>query len=207
TLGSGPLANTGVVAGAMVRSDPRLERPDLQINMLMFSSERTPQGAAPYPFSAFSLSPVHLRPDGRGTVQLKSPDPFAAPAIQFQFLVSEYDRQAIIYGMRQCREIAAQPALAPYIEEEVSPGPQVESDEDLLADVRARAIANYHPVGTCRMGQGVDAVVDPRLRVHGIDGLRVADASIMPQIIAGNTNAPSIMIGEKAADMILQDAK
>jgi choline dehydrogenase len=207
TFGSGPLANTGVVAGAMVRSDPRLERPDLQLNMLLFSSERTPQGAAPYPFSAFALSPVHLRPDGRGTVNLKSPDPFAAPAIQFQFLVSAYDRQTIVYGMRKCREIAAQPALAPYMQEEVSPGPQIETDEELLADVRDRAIANYHPVGTCRMGNGVDAVVDPRLRVHGVDGLRVADASIMPQIIAGNTNAPSIMIGEKAADMILQDAR
>ena len=207
TLGTGPLANTGVVAGALIRSDPRFERPDLQINMILWSAERTAGGAVPYPFSAFSLSPVHLRPDGRGSVRLKSPDPFAPPAIQFEFLVSEYDRQAIVYGMRKCREIARQPALADYVAEEVAPGPLVDSDAALLADVRERAIANYHPVGTCRMGHGVDCVVDPRLRVHGIGALRVADASIMPQIIAGNTNAPSIMIGEKAAHMILQDAR
>ena len=207
-FGTGPLASTGVCAGAFVRSDQRLERPDLQINFNLWSAmERTVNGVLPHPFSAFTLTPVHLRPDGRGTVHLKSPDPFAAPAIQFEFLVSEYDRQAILHGMRVCREIARQPALARYIVEEVLPGPGVDSDEALLADLRERAIANYHPVGTCRMGHEPNAVVDPRLRVHGIAGLRVADASIMPQVVAGNTNAPSIMIGEKAAEMILEDAR
>jgi choline dehydrogenase len=173
--------------------------------MLLWSADRTVDGVTPHSFSGFMLSPVHLSPEGRGTVRLKSADPFAPPAIQFQFLVSEYDRQAIIHGIRRCREIAAQPALRPYVAEEVYPGPAVDSDDALLADVRERAIANYHPVGTCRMGTGADAVVDPRLRVHGVQGLRVADASIMPQIIGGNTNAPSIMIGEKAAAMILED--
>ncbi|MBT6274491.1 MAG: choline dehydrogenase, partial [Chromatiales bacterium] len=145
----GPLTNTGVCAGAFVRSDKRLERPDLQINMLAWSTaERRPDGLVPHPFSAFSLSPVHLRPEGRGTVQIKSPDPLAAPAIQFQFLVSDYDRKAIVHGMRVCREIARQPALAHFVEEELLPGSDVASDEALLADVRARAIANYHPVGT-----------------------------------------------------------
>jgi choline dehydrogenase-like flavoprotein len=108
--------------------------------------------------------------------------------------------------MRLARKIAAQPALAPYIAAEVQPGPAVTSDEALIEDLRNRGVSNLHPVGTCRMGRGPDAAVDPRLRVHGLAGLRVADASIMPQVVGGNTNAPSIMIGEKAAAMILEDA-
>jgi len=207
-LGNGPLANTGVCAGAFVRSDPRLERPDLQINVILWSAaERSIEGVRPHPFNAFMLSPVHLRPDGRGSVRVRSADPRQPPEIRFEFLVSEYDRSAILHGMRLCRRMAAAPSLAPLVQEEVLPGPEIRDDEALLADVRRRAIANYHPVGTCRMGLGRDSVVDSRLRVHGIAGLRVADASIMPQIVAGNTNAPSIMIGEKAAAMLLQDAR
>ena len=206
-LGKGLLANTGVHAGAFVRTDPGLERPDLQINFLPWGTKaRTAAGVEVYPFSAFSLSPVHLRPEGRGQVRVKSPDPLAAPAIHYEFLKTEYDRQAILYGIRLCRQIAHQPALADYTMEEVVPGDEVTDDEGLLEDVRNRAIANYHPVGSCRMGTGSDAVVDPRLKVHGVDGLRVADASIMPMIIAGNTNAPSIMIGEKCAAMMLEEA-
>jgi choline dehydrogenase len=109
--------------------------------------------------------------------------------------------------MRICREIARQPALKPFVVEEILPGPHVTEEADLKADIRARGVSNLHPVGTCRMGREVDAVVDPQLRVHGIDALRVADASIMPSIVAGNTNAPSIMIGEKCAHMILEDAR
>jgi len=105
-----------------------------------------------------------------------------------------------------CREIARQPALKPYVVEEVLPGPQVADEADLKTDIRARAVSNLHPVGTCRMGRETDAVVDPQLRVHGVAGLRVADASIMPIIVAGNTNAPSIMIGEKCADLVRQAA-
>jgi choline dehydrogenase len=205
-LRSGPLTSTAICAGAFVRSDPRLDRPDIQINMFSWSSERrTPERVIPHPFSAFTLSPVHLRPDCDGSVRLGSPDPMAAPEIRFEFLRSAYDQEAILFGMRACRRIAAQPALSRYMVEEVLPGPDVASDEELLADVRERAIANYHPVGTCRMGPAADSVTDARLRVHGIEGLRVADASIMPSIIAGNTNAPTIMIGEKAAAMILED--
>ena len=159
----------------------------------------------PHPFSAFTFSPVHLRPDCDGSVRIKSPDPLAAPAIRYEFLRSEYDKQAILFGMRKSREIAKQPALKDFMVEEVLPGPAVASDEELLADVRARAVANYHPVGTCRMGSELDSATDARLRVHGIASLRVADASIMPSIVAGNTNAPSIMIGEKAAAMVLED--
>ena len=204
---TGPLSAMGLFVGALVRSDRRLERPDLQINMFAWAiKERSRHGVVPQPFSAFNLSPVHLRPDGRGTVRLKSPDPLAAPEIRFNFLKSSYDYEALIQGMRICREIARQPALKPYVVEEVLPGPQVADEADLKTDIRARAVSNLHPVGTCRMGRETDAVVDPQLRVHGVAGLRVADASIMPIIVAGNTNAPSIMIGEKCADLVRQAA-
>jgi choline dehydrogenase len=205
---TGPLASMGLFVGALIRSDRRLERPDLQINMFAWAvKERSRHGVIPQPFSAFGLSPVHLRPDGRGTVRLKSPDPMAAPEIRFNFLKSAYDFQALIEGMRVCRLIAEQPALRPFVVEEIQPGPQVTSEADLKADIRARGVSNLHPVGTCRMGREVDAVVDPQLRVHGINGLRVADASIMPSIVAGNTNAPTIMIGEKCADMVRAAAR
>jgi choline dehydrogenase len=108
--------------------------------------------------------------------------------------------------MRICREIAKQPALKPFVVEEILPGPQITEEADLKADIRERGVSNLHPVGTCRMGRGADDVVDPQLKVYGISGLRVADASIMPSIVAGNTNAPSIMIGEKCADMVRQAA-
>ena len=207
---SGHLSNAGIYAGAFVKSDPRLETPDLQINMFGWSAlERLRTGIKPHPFSAFTLSPVHLRPEGRGTVRIKSPDPLAPPAIQFNFLASDYDFQALIYGSRLARKIAAQPALKSFVVEEVIPGPACETDDQFIEEIRVRGVSNLHPVGTCRMAPDSDltAVVDPRLRVHGIQGLRVADASIMPQVPGGNTNAPSIMIGEKCAAMILEDAR
>jgi choline dehydrogenase len=205
---SGQLANAGIYAGAFVKSDPRLEQPDLQINMFGWSAyERLRTGIKPHPFSAFTMSPVHLRPEGRGTVRLKSADPLAAPAIRFNFLASEYDFQALIYGTRFSRKIAEQSALKPYVVEEVIPGLGCQSDAEMKEEIRLRGVSNLHPVGTCRMGRNVDDVVDPRLKVHGIEGLRIADASIMPQVPGGNTNAPSIMIGEKCAAMILEDAR
>jgi choline dehydrogenase len=205
---SGHLSNAGIYAGAFVKSDPRLEQPDLQINMFGWSAmERLRTGIKPHPFSAFTMSPVHLRPEGRGTVHIKSADPLAPPAIQFNFLASDYDFQALIYGTRLSRTIAEQPALKPFVLDEVIPGTAVQSDDALIEEIRVRGVSNLHPVGTCRMGREPDAVVDPRLRVHGIAGLRVADASIMPQVPGGNTNAPSIMIGEKCAAMILEDAR
>jgi choline dehydrogenase len=207
---SGHLSNAGIYAGAFVKSDPRLEQPDLQLNMFGWSAEeRQRTGIKPHPFSAFTMSPVHLRLDGRGTVKIKSPDPLAPPAIQFNFLASDNDYQVLIYASRLCRKIAAQPALKPYVVEEVLPGPACESDDDFIEEIRVRGVTNQHPVGTCKMGPDSDptAVVDPRLRVHGIAGLRVADASIMPQVPGGNTNAPSIMIGEKCAAMVLEDAR
>jgi choline dehydrogenase len=204
----GLLASNGLFAGAFLRSDPRLERPDIQINMMAWSTARRDRdGIHPHPFPGITLSPVHLRPEGRGTVRAKTPDPLAPPEIRFNFLKSDYDMQALIFGIRTCRRIAAQPALAQHITEEVAPGARHDNDAELAGVVRETGVSNHHPVGSCRMGTGTDAVVDPRLRVHGIERLRVADASIMPAIIAGNTNAPSIMIGEKAAAMILEDAK
>lgn len=205
---NGPMASNGIHAGLFTRSDPRLERPDLQINLLEWSTlERTKDRVVPHPFPGFTLSPVHLRPDGRGTVRLANPDPFAAPEIRFDFLRTEYDRQAVLAGIRLARRIAEQPALKPYVVEELHPGAAVQSDDDLLAFLRQTGISNHHPACSCAMGIGPNSVVDPRLRVHGIGGLRVADASIMPVVVGGNTNAPSIMIGEKAAAMILEDAQ
>jgi len=113
----------------------------------------------------------------------------------------------LIYGMKLSRKIAAQPAMQPFVAEEVLPGPQCQSEAEMIEEIRVRGVSNLHPVGTCRMGRETDAVVDPRLKVHGIEGLRVADASIMPQVPGGNTNAPSIMIGEKCAAMVLEDAR
>src|SRR5205807_9197085 len=135
---TGPLASMGLFVGAFVRSDKRLERPDLQINMFAWAIKtRDRHGVVAQPFSAFGLSPVHLRPDGRGTVRLKSADPLKPPEIRFNFLRSSYDFQALIEGMRVCRHIAAQPALRPFVIEEILPGPQVATDDALKADIRA----------------------------------------------------------------------
>jgi len=203
----GPMSGNGLYVGAMVRSDKRLERPDIQLNISAWSTiDRTRDGIISHPFPGFAISPVHLRPEGRGTVRLKNPDPFAPPEIRFNFLRSEYDMQAVIAGMRIARQIARQNALQQLLVEETSPGPAIVTDEQLADDVRTRGVSNLHPVGSCGMGHGPNAVVDPRLRLYGIDSLRVVDASIMPAIIAGNTNAPTIMIAEKASDMILEDA-
>jgi choline dehydrogenase len=205
---SGPLATNGICAGGFARSDRRLERPDIQLNFSLWSfAERTRKGAFPHPFPGFSISAVHLRPDARGEVRIKSADPLAPPAIRFNFLKTQYDLQALTAGMRLARTIVSQPALAPYVADELIPGKTVNTDAEFETAIRKNALSNLHPVGTCRMGGDEAAVLDPRLRVRGIAGLRVADASVMPSVPAGNTNAPSIMIGEKAADMILEDAR
>ena len=203
----GPMTAIATHAGILTRTDPRFDRPDLQINTYLWSIEtRDRTGMHPHKWPGFSMSPVHLRPEGRGLVSLASRDPFAPPRIEFKFMETAHDVDAMIRGVRLARKLAEQPALKPYIAEEVVPGPAVRSDEQLIEDIRNRGVSNLHPVGTCRMGTGRDAVVDPRLRVHGIRGLRVADASIMPLVVGGNTNAPSIMIGEKCAAMVLEDA-
>jgi choline dehydrogenase len=204
----GPLTSNGICAGGFAKSDPRLERPDIQLNFSVWSfAERSHRGVQPHPFPGFTISAVHLRPDARGSVMLKSPDPLAAPAIRFNFLRTQYDLQALTAGMRLARKITTQPVFAPYVAEELLPGREVESDADFEASIRKNGVSNLHPVGTCRMGADPEAVCDPRLKVNGIGGLRVVDASVMPTVPAGNTNAPTIMIAEKASDMILQDAR
>ncbi len=203
----GPMAVNGIRAGVLARSDRSLERPDLQINLLEWSTkERSKDRVIPHDFPGFTLGPVHLAPDGRGSVRLSSPDPLAPPRITFGFLGSEYDMRAMVAGVKLARELAAQPALRAYAVEEIVPGWKAASDADLEQFVRETGVTNHHPTSSCAMGTGTNTVVDPRLKVHGIAGLRIADASIMPAVVSGNTNAPSIMIGEKAAAMILEDA-
>jgi choline dehydrogenase len=207
-LRSGPLASNGISAGGFVRSDPLLERPDLQLNFTNWSfANRDHTGVRAHPFSAFGVNSVHLRPDARGTVQLKSPDPLAPPEIRFNFLKTQNDLRVMITGVRIVRTISQQPALAPYVAEELLPGPSVRSDADFEHFVRSYGVSNLHPVGTCGMGLDDNSAVNERLRVRGVSNLRVVDASIMPTVPAGNTNAPTIMIAEKASDMILHDAK
>ena len=147
-----------------------------------------------------------LRSESTGSVHLASNNPASPPAIRFNFLSAEIDRSVTVAGMRIVRKIMTAPALKDVVGNEFAPGPDAQSDEELLDYVMKTAETTYHPIGTCKMGQDPLAVVDERLRVHGIEGLRVADASIMPTLTSGNTNAPSIMIGEKAASMVLEDA-
>jgi choline dehydrogenase len=205
--GKGPLATNGILAGAFVRSDPALARPDLQLNMNSWSvAQRTKSGAIPHEFPGFTISPVHLKPEGRGEVTLKSRDPLAAPSIRFSFLSTDYDVRAMTSGIRMIRELSRRGPLKRFVTQEIQPGPDVESDSDMESFLRRLGYANLHPVGTCRMGSQPDAVVDSALRVNGVQGLRVVDASIMPRIVAGNTHGPVVMIAEKASDMILKDA-
>jgi choline dehydrogenase len=201
---SGPMASNGNYANSFVRTDPKMERVDMMVTLMAWC---TGEDLSPRPFSGFTVLAEHLRPDSRGVVRLKSADPRAAPAIQFNFFASEADRRAMVGSLKYCRLLAATEPLKSYIAAEINPGPSHVTDEDLAAHCRQSGLSLLHGVGTCAMGRGDDAVVDPRLRVRGVDRLRVVDASIMPTIVSGNTNAATIMIGEKGADMILEDAR
>jgi choline dehydrogenase len=158
-------------------------------------------------FSGFTASVCQLRPESRGTLRIRSADPQAAPEIRINYLSTEVDRITHVEGLKMLRRILSAPALKPFIVEEVDPGRKVVSDAELLNFCRARGSTIYHPTSTCRMGNDPLAVVDQRLRVRGIEGLRLVDASVMPDLVSGNTNAVVIMIAEKASDMILQDAR
>jgi choline dehydrogenase-like flavoprotein len=205
---SGPLANNGVCAGAFARSNGTIERPDLQLAFINWGvADRQGRNVRAHPFPSFSVDVSHLCPRARGSVRLKGPDSATPPEIRHNFLSENEDLKAMTNGMRLARKIAQQPALAGHVAEEIVPGPRATSDRDLEASIRANGMSYLHPVGTCRMGSDEAAVLDPRLRLRGIGSLRVVDASVMPRVPAGNTNAPTIMIGEKAADLILEDAR
>ncbi|MGD8643548.1 MAG: GMC oxidoreductase, partial [Chromatiales bacterium] len=160
-----------------------------------------------HPFPAITPSVCNLRPSSRGRVAIVDPDPHVYPRIRLNYLSTDEDRRVAVDAMRFGRRIMAAPALARYAPEEWRPGPDIESDETLIRAAGDLGTTIFHPVGTCKMGSDPMAVVDDRLRVHGIDGLRVIDASIMPTITSGNTNAPTIMIAEKGAEMILEDRR
>jgi choline dehydrogenase-like flavoprotein len=202
---TGPLTIAAGTSGAFFRTNPRLATPDIQIHFLPFSTDK--MGEKLHPFSGFTASVCQLRPESRGSLKIRSADPAAPPEIRINYLASEVDRATNVEGLKILRKILHAPALKPYVVEEIDPGDKVVSDEALLAYCRARGTTIYHPTSTCRMGNDPLAVVDQRLRVRGIDGLRVIDASVMPDLVSGNTNAPVIMIAEKASDMILQDAR
>jgi choline dehydrogenase len=202
---TGPLTIAAGTSGAFFKTNPRLATPDVQIHFLPFSTDK--MGEKMHSFSGFSASVCQLRPESRGSLRIRSADPAAPPEIRINYLATETDRTAFVEGIKILRKILAAPALKPYVVGEVEPGPKVVSDEDILNFCRQRGSTVYHPTSTCRMGNDPLAVVDQRLRVRGIEGLRVVDASVMPDLMSGNTNAPTIMIAEKASDMILEDAR
>jgi choline dehydrogenase len=201
----GPLSMISSPAALFARTRSELASPDVKISISPFSAERPQDGL--HRFSGFTSIAYQLRPESRGAIKLKSPDPFDAPAVHPNYLAAETDQRAIVAGLKLIRRILANPHMQHYIESEFQPGPDAATDEQLLEYARRRGGTVYHPTSTCRMGSDPMAVVDAELRVHGIDGLRVADASIMPTVVSGNTNAAAIMIGEKLADMVRQQVR
>jgi choline dehydrogenase len=164
-----------------------------------------PADGYPVPDHGYTIAPGVVRPLSRGTLRLASDDPAAAPLVDPNLLAEPHDLEALVDAVEICREIGGAPAFDHWREAEVAPGPDARTRDDLRDYVRRAVTTYHHQVGTCRMGVDSLSVVDPALRVHGVEGLRVADASIMPSVPSGNTNAPAIMVGEKAADLILAD--
>jgi len=200
----GLLAVGAGYAGGFFRTSPRAATPDVQVHFIIFSGDTS--GAPLHPFPGFIASVCQLRPESRGFVRIKSADPRVPAAIQPRYLSSRHDCDTVVAGMKLLRRIMRQPAMRRYVAEERAPDPACTSDADLLAFARATASTAFHPTSTCRMGTDATAVVDERLRVRGIERLRVVDGSVMPALVSGNTNAAIVMIGEKGADLILQDA-
>ncbi|TDF82643.1 GMC family oxidoreductase [Pseudomonas sp. H9] len=199
----GPLA-VGIQQGCMfAKSRPQEQTPDIQFHFGTLSADMT--AGKPHTWPGFTMSVCQLRPSSRGELRIRSNNPKDAPWIEPNYLATEDDRQTMVRGFKMARQLAASQAMAGYIADEYNPGVSVQTDEDMLNFVRRNGSSIFHPVGTCKMGRGPEAVVDERLRVHGLEGLRVVDASIMPTLISGNTNAPAMMIAEKAADMIKED--
>ncbi len=210
--GAGPLAKSINHAGGFFRTSPDLPRPNMQLYMQAFSTLIPREGERPLltpdPFPGMSIGLSNCRPSSKGHIRLRSADPFAHPVITANAFSTLHDVQEMLAAVKYLRHLAAQPPLARLIAEELRPGPEVQSDEAMIADFRARSGTVYHPSCTCRMGPDpATSVVDARLRVHGIAGLRVVDASAFPNLIAGNTNAPSMLMGWKGAEIILADAR
>jgi len=200
-LGSGPGRSQGLEAGAFIKSRPELDAPDLQLHLI--NAPFSDHGRKQLKMHAFGLHMCALRPESRGHIGLKSSDPADRPLIQPNSLAAENDLRTLREAVKIARKIVAQPAFDAYRGEELNPGVTATTDADIDSFIRRTAITIYHPVGTAKMGNDRLAVVDSQLRVRGIKSLRVVDASIMPTLVGGNTNAPAIMIGEKAADLIL----
>jgi choline dehydrogenase len=209
--GRGPLSLSVNQGGGFFRTGPDQARPNMQLYMQAFSTLIPKQGERPLltpdPFSGLSLGLSNCRPTSQGEIGIKSPDPFEPPRIVPRALSTGHDRTEMLEGLKFLRRIAASPPLADHLAEELRPGPACVGDDEMLADFSRRAGTVYHPCCTCRMGPDpATSVVDPRLRVHGVEGLRVCDASIFPDIVTGNINAPSMMVGWRGADLILEDA-
>ena len=204
---SGPMSMAPSQLGAFVKSDPALDTPNLQYHVQPLTLDRF--GEPLHPFPAFTASVCNLRPESRGTIHIRSAQPGDKPVIKPNYLSTPGDRAVAVKAIRLTREIVSKPAMAKYRPEEFKPGPHIASDEELAVEAGNIATTIFHPIGTAKMGGANDptAVVDERLRVHGIGGLRVVDASVMPTITSGNTNSPVIMIAEKAADMICEDRR
>ncbi|MGZ5940809.1 MAG: GMC oxidoreductase, partial [Rhizomicrobium sp.] len=197
----GVATGQGLESGAFIKSRPDLENPDLQFHFIAaLMSDHTRKKPDRHGFMAHVCQ---LRPQSRGYISIKSADPLVAPVIQPNYLEAEEDRRAMREGTKIAREIFAQASFDPYRGPELMPGAHVRSDEQIDTWVRRTAETIYHPVGSAKMGKDSESVVDAQLRVYGVEGLRVIDASVMPTLVSGNTNAPTIMIAEKAADMIL----
>ncbi|MEK9840837.1 MAG: GMC family oxidoreductase N-terminal domain-containing protein [Paracoccaceae bacterium] len=209
---AGPLAMSLNQAGGFVKSDPSLEIPDLQLYFSPLSYSTAPQGKRPLmspdPYPAVRLGFNPTKPTSEGWISLKSSDPFESPKFVGNYLSTEEDKKVMISGMHLMRKFLKTKAMRDIVEEELSPGSDFNDDKSFMDFARSEGGTVFHQCGTCRMGKDISSsVVDESLKVHGIDGLRVADASIFPRITTGNTNAPSIMVGEKAADIILAEQK
>ena len=200
---TGPMTMAASLAQGFVRTNPKLKIPDMQFHIQPWSADDPTEG--PHKFSAFTMSTCILRPESRGEVKLRSANFRDYPEIHPNYLATETDRRIAVESVKICRTIANQSPLKEKISGPHAPTDSVQTDEQILQWVKDTSATIFHPTGTCKMGTGKDAVVDNRLRVHGIKGLRVVDCSIMPEIVSGNTNAPAIMIGEKASEMILED--
>jgi choline dehydrogenase-like flavoprotein len=199
-FGCGPVTSNLAEAGGFWYADPGARSPDVQFHFLPGSGLEA--GVIKLCEHGCTLNSAFLRPHSRGAVRLASADPFVHPLIDPNYFAEEHDRRMSIGGLRLAREIMAQPAFRPYLRAERLPGPEVQSDAEVFTYAKRHGKTDYHPVGTCKMGVDAMAVVDPELKVRGIERLRVCDSSIMPRLVSSNTNAPTLMIGEKAADLI-----